>query len=162
MLCALHYPRDEPVDSTLATSWPQTRAVRGGRGCSGDGHSFVVEMTGATTLFVPLFTACASALAAPALLGCRPICDTLRARDAARRERLLTRYSTTAKEETRSRVRVDTASSDSRVDRLFAAIIGRPLSSLNSFQSRHSLRQRISSLLSKPRVTNWSSVETRA
>ena len=54
------------------------------------GIALVVEMTGATTLFVPLLTACASALAVPALLGCRPIYDTLRDRDAARRERRLT------------------------------------------------------------------------
>jgi CIC family chloride channel protein len=49
------------------------------------GIALVVEMTGATTLFVPLLTACASALAVPALLGCRPIYDTLRDRDASRR-----------------------------------------------------------------------------
>jgi len=42
------------------------------------------EMTGATTLPVP--AACASALAVPALLGSRPIYDTLRDRDAARRK----------------------------------------------------------------------------
>ena len=53
------------------------------------GIALVVEMTGATTLVVPLLTACAGALAVPALLGCRPIYDTLRDRDAARRERLL-------------------------------------------------------------------------
>jgi len=53
------------------------------------GIALVVEMTGATTLFVPLLTACASALAVPALLGCRPIYDTLRDRDTARRDRLL-------------------------------------------------------------------------
>jgi len=53
------------------------------------GIALVVEMTGATTLFIPLLTACASALAVPALLGCRPIYDTLRDRDAARRDRLL-------------------------------------------------------------------------
>jgi CIC family chloride channel protein len=53
------------------------------------GIALAVEMTGATTLFVPLLTACASALAVPALLGCRPIYDTLRDRDAAQRERLL-------------------------------------------------------------------------
>ena len=53
------------------------------------GIALVVEMTGATTLFVPLLTACASALAIPALLGSRPIYDTLRDRDTARRERLL-------------------------------------------------------------------------
>jgi CIC family chloride channel protein len=49
------------------------------------GIALVVEMTGATTLFVPLLTTCASALAVPALLGCRPIYDTLRDRDALRR-----------------------------------------------------------------------------
>ena len=54
------------------------------------GIALVVEMTGATTLFVPLLTACARALAVPALLGSRPIYDTLRDRDAARRERRLT------------------------------------------------------------------------
>ena len=48
------------------------------------GIALVVEMTGATTLFVPLLTACASAVAVPALLGSRPIYDTLRDRDAAR------------------------------------------------------------------------------
>ena len=53
------------------------------------GIALVVEMTGATTLFIPLLAACASALAVPALLGCRPIYDTLRDRDAARREQLL-------------------------------------------------------------------------
>jgi len=53
------------------------------------GIALVVEMTGATTLFVPLLTACASALAVPALLGCRPIYDTLRDRDTAQRKRLL-------------------------------------------------------------------------
>jgi chloride channel protein, CIC family len=45
------------------------------------GIALVVEMTGATTLFIPLLTACASALAVPALLGCRPIYDTLREHD---------------------------------------------------------------------------------
>jgi len=48
------------------------------------GIALVVEMTGATTLFVPLLTACAGAVAVPALLGSRPIYDTLRDRDAAR------------------------------------------------------------------------------
>ena len=48
------------------------------------GIALVVEMTGATSLFVPLLTACATALAVPALLGSRPIYDTLRDRDAAR------------------------------------------------------------------------------
>ena len=45
------------------------------------GIALVVEMTGATTLFIPLLTACASALAVPALLNCRPVYDTLRERD---------------------------------------------------------------------------------
>ena len=49
------------------------------------GIALVVEMTGATTLFVPLLTACAGALPVPALLGTRPIYDTLRDRDAAAR-----------------------------------------------------------------------------
>ena len=49
------------------------------------GIALVVEMTGATTLFIPLLTACASALAVPALLDCRPIYDTLRERDRTRR-----------------------------------------------------------------------------
>jgi CIC family chloride channel protein len=48
------------------------------------GIALVVEVTGATTLFVPLLTACASAVAVPALLGGRPIYDTLRDRAAAR------------------------------------------------------------------------------
>ena len=48
------------------------------------GIALVVEMTGATSLFVPLLTACAGAIAVPALLGSRPIYDTLRDRDAAR------------------------------------------------------------------------------
>jgi chloride channel protein, CIC family len=50
------------------------------------GIALVVEMTGATSLFVPLLTACAGAVAVPALLGSRPIYDTLRDRDAARSE----------------------------------------------------------------------------
>jgi CIC family chloride channel protein len=49
------------------------------------GIALVVEMTGATSLFVPLLVACASAVAVPAMLGCRPIYDTLRDRDAASR-----------------------------------------------------------------------------
>jgi CIC family chloride channel protein len=49
------------------------------------GIALVVEMTGATALFVPLLTACAAAITVPALLGERPIYDTLRDRDAARR-----------------------------------------------------------------------------
>jgi CIC family chloride channel protein len=48
------------------------------------GIALVVEMTGATSLFVPLLTACAGALAVPALLGNRPIYDTLRDRDVIR------------------------------------------------------------------------------
>jgi H+/Cl- antiporter ClcA len=58
-------------------------------GASVTGMEFAVEMTGAATLFAPLLTACASALAMPALLGSRPIYDTLRNRATARRERLL-------------------------------------------------------------------------
>jgi CIC family chloride channel protein len=50
------------------------------------GIALVVEMTGATSLFVPLLTACASAVAVPAMLGSRPIYDTLQDRDAARRD----------------------------------------------------------------------------
>jgi len=49
------------------------------------GIALVVEMTGATSLFVPLLTACASAVAVPAMLGNPPIYDTLQARDAAQR-----------------------------------------------------------------------------
>jgi CIC family chloride channel protein len=49
------------------------------------GIALVVEMTAATGLFVPLLTACAAAIAVPALLGEAPIYDTLRDRDAARR-----------------------------------------------------------------------------
>ena len=48
------------------------------------GIALVVEMTGATTLFVPLLTACAAAAAVPTALGERPIYDTLRDRDARR------------------------------------------------------------------------------
>ena len=50
------------------------------------GIALVVEMTGATSLFVPLLIACASALAVPSMLGNPPIYDTLRARDAAQRK----------------------------------------------------------------------------
>jgi CIC family chloride channel protein len=50
------------------------------------GIALVVEMTGVTSLFVPLLTACASATAVPALLGSRPIYDTLQERDAGHRE----------------------------------------------------------------------------
>jgi CIC family chloride channel protein len=49
------------------------------------GIALVVEMTGATSLFVPLLVASAGAVAVPAMLGCRPIYDTLQERDAARR-----------------------------------------------------------------------------
>ena len=49
------------------------------------GVALVVEMTGATSLFVPLLTACASAVAVAAMLGNPPIYETLQARDAARR-----------------------------------------------------------------------------
>jgi CIC family chloride channel protein len=45
----------------------------------------VVEMTGATALFIPLLAASAAALAVPAALGEAPIYDTLGARDARRR-----------------------------------------------------------------------------
>jgi CIC family chloride channel protein len=51
------------------------------------GIALVVEMTGVTSLLVPLLVACASAVAVPAMLGCRPIYDTLRDRDAAYRTR---------------------------------------------------------------------------
>lgn len=51
------------------------------------GIALVVEMTGATSLFVPLLVACASAMAVPAMLGSRPIYDTLQARDTAERAR---------------------------------------------------------------------------
>ena len=51
------------------------------------GIALVVEMTGATSLFVPLLVASASAVAVPAMFGCRPIYDTLQERDAARRNR---------------------------------------------------------------------------
>jgi CIC family chloride channel protein len=49
------------------------------------GITLVVEMTGATTLFVPLLTACAAAAAVPTALGAAPIYDTLSDRDTARR-----------------------------------------------------------------------------
>jgi len=51
------------------------------------GIALVVEMTGATALFVPLLTACATALAVPTALGVRPIYDTLRERSAAKAQR---------------------------------------------------------------------------
>jgi len=49
------------------------------------GVALVVEMTGATSLFVPLLTACATAIAVPSMLGSPPIYDTLQDRDAAQR-----------------------------------------------------------------------------
>jgi CIC family chloride channel protein len=49
------------------------------------GIALIVEMTGATALFVPLLTACAAAVAVPTALGDRAIYDALRLRDAARR-----------------------------------------------------------------------------
>ena len=49
------------------------------------GIALIVEMTGATTLFIPLLTACAAAIAVPTLLGDPAIYDALRGRDAARR-----------------------------------------------------------------------------
>jgi CIC family chloride channel protein len=52
------------------------------------GIALVVEMTGATSLFVPLLVACASAIAVPAMLGSRPIYDTLQERDTAKRVRM--------------------------------------------------------------------------
>jgi len=48
------------------------------------GIALVVEMTGESSLFVPLLTASASAVAVPAMLGSRPIYDTLRDREARR------------------------------------------------------------------------------
>jgi hypothetical protein len=47
--------------------------------------------TGAKTLFVPLLTACASAVAVPAILVIRPIYDTIQDRDPARRGECATR-----------------------------------------------------------------------
>ena len=52
------------------------------------GIALVVEMTGATSLFVPLLVACASAIAVPAMLASRPIYDTLQERDTAKRTRM--------------------------------------------------------------------------
>ena len=49
------------------------------------GIALVVEMTGATSLFVPLLTACATAVAVPSMLSSPPIYDTLQARDGAKR-----------------------------------------------------------------------------
>jgi CIC family chloride channel protein len=49
------------------------------------GIALIVEMTGATTLFIPLLTACATAVAVPTVLGDPAIYDALRARDATRR-----------------------------------------------------------------------------
>jgi CIC family chloride channel protein len=49
------------------------------------GITLVVEMTGETSLFVPLLTACAAAAAVPTALGAAPIYDSLSDRDRARR-----------------------------------------------------------------------------
>src|SRR4030095_3249463 len=49
------------------------------------GIALIVEMTGATELFIPLLTACAAAVAVPTILGDSPIYDALRGRDATRR-----------------------------------------------------------------------------
>ena len=49
------------------------------------GIALIVEMTGATTLFIPLLTACATAVAVPTALGDPAIYDALRLREAARR-----------------------------------------------------------------------------
>lgn len=49
------------------------------------GIALIVEMTGATALFIPLLTACAAAVAVPTALGDPAIYDALRLRDAARR-----------------------------------------------------------------------------
>lgn len=81
----------EALAPALSTSQPAFAAVGMGAlfvavvGAPLTGIALVVEMTGATALFIPLLTACASALAVPALVGCRPIYDTLRDRDALRR-----------------------------------------------------------------------------
>jgi CIC family chloride channel protein len=48
------------------------------------GIALIVEMTGATTLFIPLLTACATAVAVPTALGDPAIYDALRLRDARR------------------------------------------------------------------------------
>jgi CIC family chloride channel protein len=48
------------------------------------GIALIVEMTGESSLFVPLLTAAASAVAVPAMLGSRPIYDTLRDREERR------------------------------------------------------------------------------
>ncbi len=47
------------------------------------GIALVIEMTGATGIFIPLLTACIGAVAVPAALGCEPIYDSLRRRGAA-------------------------------------------------------------------------------
>jgi chloride channel protein, CIC family len=49
------------------------------------GIALIVEMTGATTLFIPLLTASAAAVAVPTVLGDPAIYDALRLRDAAHR-----------------------------------------------------------------------------
>jgi len=48
------------------------------------GIALIIEMTGATSVFVPLLTVCTTALVVPALFGARPIYDTLRDRAARR------------------------------------------------------------------------------
>jgi CIC family chloride channel protein len=48
------------------------------------GIALIVEMTGATTLFIPLLTACAAAVAVPTALGDPAIYGALRQREAAR------------------------------------------------------------------------------
>jgi CIC family chloride channel protein len=48
------------------------------------GIALIVEMTGATALFIPLLTACAAAVAVPTALGDPAIYDALRLRDATR------------------------------------------------------------------------------
>jgi CIC family chloride channel protein len=54
------------------------------------GITLVVEMTGETSLFVPLLTACAAAAAVPTALGAAPIYDSLSDRDRARRSGVAT------------------------------------------------------------------------
>ena len=49
------------------------------------GIALIVEMTGATTLFIPLLTACATAFAVPTALGDPAIYDALRLRETTRR-----------------------------------------------------------------------------
>ncbi len=49
------------------------------------GVALAVEMTGATGIFIPLMTACATAVAVPAAMGSRPIYDMLRERGVTTR-----------------------------------------------------------------------------